>query len=177
MATLQRPLQSQHFALYFLFLHKITIYFELFLYISNFFGYLLAMVPVPLPFVGPTKTILLVDDEVMLRESLKGVLRIKFQSQLVVFEAHSVAEAIRLLSNQPIDFVVCDLEMPGRNGLELLKWIKIAGKNPFFIFYSGAVSTLPPGTLDTTFLGFVQKPESKLLFDKIKEHLCLTSFL
>ncbi|WP_238651483.1 response regulator [Paenibacillus piscarius] len=38
--------------------------------------------------------------------------------------AENVDQAIDELTRQPVDLLICDIEMPGRDGLELLAWVK-----------------------------------------------------
>ncbi|KQO70844.1 hybrid sensor histidine kinase/response regulator [Methylobacterium sp. Leaf88] len=73
---------------------------------------------------GPKKTVkrsstlLLVDDSAFFREMLSPVLKAAGYS---VVTAASADEAVAaLLSNGRIDVVVCDLEMPGRSGFDLV---------------------------------------------------------
>ncbi|MDO9429651.1 MAG: hybrid sensor histidine kinase/response regulator [Methylobacterium sp.] len=73
---------------------------------------------------GPKKTakrsstLLLVDDSAFFRDMLSPVLK---AAGYHVITAASADEAVAaLLSNPRIDVVVCDLEMPGRNGFDLV---------------------------------------------------------
>jgi two-component system chemotaxis sensor kinase CheA len=73
---------------------------------------------------GPKKTVkrsstlLLVDDSAFFREMLSPVLKAAGYN---VITAASADEAVAtLLSNGRVDVVVCDLEMPGRNGFDLV---------------------------------------------------------
>jgi DNA-binding response OmpR family regulator len=54
--------------------------------------------------------ILLVDDNEMVRTSLRGVLEI---NQFHVTPAANVGEALHLIDNEPFDVLLCDLHMPG----------------------------------------------------------------
>jgi two-component system chemotaxis sensor kinase CheA len=68
--------------------------------------------------VKRSSTLLLVDDSAFFREMLSPVLKAAGYS---VVTAASADEAVAtLLSNGRIDVVVCDLEMPGRNGFDLV---------------------------------------------------------
>ncbi|KQP33607.1 ATPase [Methylobacterium sp. Leaf104] len=68
--------------------------------------------------VKKSSTLLLVDDSAFFREMLSPVLKAAGYS---VITAASADEAVAaLLSNGRIDVVVCDLEMPGRNGFDLV---------------------------------------------------------
>ncbi len=65
--------------------------------------------------------LLLVDDETDFRAPLKKRLE---KRGFVVFEAGSGDECQMLLGNEPVDVVVSDVKMPGKNGIEVLEWIK-----------------------------------------------------
>jgi DNA-binding NtrC family response regulator len=65
--------------------------------------------------------LLIVDDDDALRESLQLVLSAE-GFQVVV--AANGAEALAQLENDPVDVVLCDLRMPGMDGLELLPQIR-----------------------------------------------------
>lgn len=43
-----------------------------------------------------------------------------------VFSAFEAASARKILLSETIDIILCDIEMPGENGLELLSWIRSA---------------------------------------------------
>ena len=51
-----------------------------------------------------------------------------------VFQANSAKEAKLLLANFTIDIMLCDIEMPEENGLELLAWVKEHHKEVECIF-------------------------------------------
>jgi DNA-binding NtrC family response regulator len=66
------------------------------------------------------EAILVVDDEVGPRESLRMILK-------PLYEVHTASdgqEALRLIQNKDIDVVTLDLKMPGLRGIEVLKEIK-----------------------------------------------------
>ncbi|GJD31573.1 Sensor histidine kinase RcsC [Methylobacterium adhaesivum] len=68
--------------------------------------------------VKQSSTVLLVDDSAFFRDMLSPVLK---AAGYGVVTAASADEAVAiLLSNGRIDMVVCDLEMPGRNGFDLV---------------------------------------------------------
>ncbi|HJW09636.1 MAG TPA: HD domain-containing phosphohydrolase [Holophagaceae bacterium] len=63
--------------------------------------------------------ILVVDDLPVVRLSLRHILQ---KAGYPCLEAASVAEALAVLENEPIDLVLCDIEMPGGpSGVELVK--------------------------------------------------------
>jgi signal transduction histidine kinase/ligand-binding sensor domain-containing protein/DNA-binding response OmpR family regulator len=63
--------------------------------------------------------ILIVDDEILLRKLIKDSL-----SEHQIFEAANGEEALKLIAQHAIDFIITDLNMPIMNGLELLKTVK-----------------------------------------------------
>ena len=67
------------------------------------------------------RTILIVDDEDGIRNSIKRILRNEPYRKLY---ASCVAEAKILLNENKVHLVMSDILMPGTNGLTLLKWVK-----------------------------------------------------
>jgi len=66
------------------------------------------------------KTILIVEDEIGPRESLRMILGAHYQ----VESAENGLMAVEILKRQSIDGVTLDLRMPGPSGIEVLKQIK-----------------------------------------------------
>src|SRR6516225_2237118 len=66
--------------------------------------------------------VLVVEDEILIRAAVAEYLRI---SGYTVVEAADAAEAIAVfVSGEPIDVVMCDVQMPGTmDGLGLARWI------------------------------------------------------
>jgi two-component system, NarL family, invasion response regulator UvrY len=69
------------------------------------------------------KRILIADDHTMIRVGLKKLLADEFPS-VVIEEATNGEELIRKTKSGSWDVVICDISMPGRNGLEIIKEIK-----------------------------------------------------
>ncbi len=67
------------------------------------------------------KTILVVDDDKSIRDSLKMVL--EFESYEVLF-AENGQEALRQLAATPIDLILLDVKMAGMDGLEVLERVR-----------------------------------------------------
>jgi DNA-binding NtrC family response regulator len=66
------------------------------------------------------KSILIVEDELSVRESLRMILKTKY-------EVHTAAdgnEALERLQKDKIDLVTLDLKMPGLSGIDVLREIK-----------------------------------------------------
>ena len=85
--------------------------------------------------------VLVVDDELWIREGLKAKLRKSPLELSVIDEAPSGAEALQLIENEPYDIVICDIRMQDMDGLRLcsilsqryplIKKIIISGYNEF----------------------------------------------
>ena len=69
------------------------------------------------------KKILIVDDSSLIVEKLSEILR-DVDSIEVVSKAASYSEAVELLAANPTDIAFLDIKLPGKNGIELLKFIK-----------------------------------------------------
>jgi DNA-binding NarL/FixJ family response regulator len=67
--------------------------------------------------------VLLADDHTIVRHGLKQILETD-PTINVVFEASNGHEAIEFVRTKPVDIVIMDITMPGKNGLEALKDIK-----------------------------------------------------
>ena len=68
--------------------------------------------------------ILIVDDHAIVREGLKRI----FLSELdmhVTGMAIDAAGAVRFMMDTPVDVVVLDISMPGKNGLDVIKDLKL----------------------------------------------------
>jgi DNA-binding NtrC family response regulator len=64
--------------------------------------------------------VLVVDDEELYRSALQRILE---RVGHAVLTARDATEALDLVSSQPLDLVLCDIKMPGLNGLELVRQI------------------------------------------------------
>ena len=83
--------------------------------------------------------LLVVDDNQQMRSVVKGILGDLGLNN--VFLAGSGEEACRILKERPIAAVISDLDMPGMDGLELLRWVRgnLADKElPFMLLPSEA---------------------------------------
>jgi two-component system invasion response regulator UvrY len=66
---------------------------------------------------------LLIDDHKIIREGLKQILLLHFPSSS--FEESSTAEDVmNMILASEYDVVICDLSMPGRSGLDVMKQVK-----------------------------------------------------
>mgnify|MGYP006304828597 CR=1 FL=1 len=82
-----------------------------------------------------TKKVLVVDDEPRIRELLSDLLS---GPTLQVSLAGDGLEAVRLLRRRRFDVVVTDLNMPGMNGVDLLRWMKRNQRRERVVVMSGS---------------------------------------
>ena len=66
-------------------------------------------------------TVLFIDDDEMILNAIKRALRNENYNILTVASGN---RGLRLLQDQPVSLVVCDYQMPGISGLEVLKDVK-----------------------------------------------------
>jgi two-component system response regulator AtoC len=79
--------------------------------------------------------ILIVDDEQEIREKILRFF--KLENDIEALTAENGLSAKRMLENEVFDAVITDLNMPGMNGMELLKWIQEEGPSLPVILMSG----------------------------------------
>jgi len=87
--------------------------------------------------ISPQKkppTILIVDDEVVIRELCAKALK-----DYDVFQAGTCEDALRLYERESIDLVLTDVMMPGGTGLDLLRQVKIIDPMAIVIIMTGFV--------------------------------------
>lgn len=67
---------------------------------------------------------IVIDDEIVVAEAIKR--RVNWEKYNVsrVFMAHSIEQAKKIFQTEIINFMLCDIEMPQGNGLELFEWVK-----------------------------------------------------
>lgn len=75
-------------------------------------------------------TVLYVEDEDMMRESVVMLLKRRFKEVLV---ACNGAEALDVFKNNHVDVIITDLQMPVMDGMELSKQIREMGDTPIVV--------------------------------------------
>lgn len=102
--------------------------------------------------------ILVVEDEASIRRVLVKILSEEIEDAQV-FEASDGEEGIRILKEQPLDLVLCDIKMPKKDGVEVLEEANRLHLEIPFIMISGhgdietAVQTMRMGAYD-----YISKP-------------------
>ncbi len=120
-------------------------------------------------------TILVVDDELSIREFLQIMLK---REKMLVDVACDGEEALKLLSERSYDLIISDIKMPKVDGLELLSRVKIKDPNALMLMITAhgstelAVEAMKKGAYD-----FLTKPfkidDVKLRIEKALENRVL----
>jgi PAS domain S-box-containing protein len=112
----------------------------------------------------PKCSVLLVDDDRAVAAAIKAVL-----DRHSVTVVHNAAAALAQIQNTRFDVILCDIMMPGTNGLELYDAIRERGRGEEsrVIFITGGVLT--PATrsfLDQTKNSYLEKPVSETALEQ-----------
>jgi DNA-binding NtrC family response regulator len=78
--------------------------------------------------------LLIVDDEELLLDVLKYSMKRLADN---VFTASNGADALKILKHETIHCIVCDINMPEMNGMEVLRNLRAMNFSTPFIFYTG----------------------------------------
>lgn len=78
--------------------------------------------------------IMIVDDEMIVREDIKTILDWKQYHYQIVSEAGNGKQACKLFQQAPVDIVIADIEMPIMNGLDMASQILKLDPHVKFIF-------------------------------------------
>jgi two-component system response regulator AtoC len=116
--------------------------------------------------------ILVVDDEAVIRESLRDWLS---DVSYEVFTAENGSQALEIIEREGLGIVITDLVMPGMDGIELMKRAKEIVPNIEVIIITAygsiptAISAMREGAYD-----YIEKPfcpeRAELLIEKLVEH-------
>lgn len=69
--------------------------------------------------------LLIVDDDLLALQGISSMVNKETLGICQIFCASRVQEAKEIFQNTPIDLLLCDIEMPMENGLELMEWIQM----------------------------------------------------
>lgn len=81
------------------------------------------------PYAKPDKgdgamQLLIVDDEIHAVRGIKAGVEWDKLGFVHVYEAFNIRQAKDILASQPIEVMICDIEMPEGDGFQLLTWVK-----------------------------------------------------
>ncbi|MCR5620403.1 MAG: helix-turn-helix domain-containing protein [Treponema sp.] len=80
--------------------------------------------------------ILLTDDEQIMIDSLKFIIEKNFPSETKLFQALSGSTALEIAAREQVDIIFMDINMPGLNGLETVKFILQARPETIIVILS-----------------------------------------
>ncbi len=69
-------------------------------------------------------TLLIVNDDSIVADTMKEEMDLAQYGIHEAFVAYDAQAAKEIIKEQEIDILLCDIEMPGENGLELLRWVR-----------------------------------------------------
>ncbi|HET6934657.1 MAG TPA: response regulator [Candidatus Angelobacter sp.] len=104
------------------------------------------------------KQILIVEDKPNSRELLRTVLE---QQGYAVLEAGDGEQAIKIIREKPLDLVLMDLQIPARNGYDVLKEIRSdpkLGALPVVAVTANAMPEDQEKVMAAGFTGYISKP-------------------
>jgi len=123
-------------------------------------------------------TVLVVDDDPAIRRFMVRVLSHAGYQVVEADGARSAKEAVRRASS-PIELIVCDIRMPGENGLDLVNDLDVMGLRFPVLYVSGMVeSVVVEGIAKCNSLVMLLKPFSpRELLARVSEILASSSRL
>ncbi|MBU0553255.1 response regulator [Myxococcota bacterium] len=114
--------------------------------------------------------ILVVDDFSTMRRIVKATLKQLGYERIV--EAEGGEEAQKIIKDDQIDLIICDWNMPGMSGLDLLKWVRATDSFkdvPFLMVTAEAKRQNILSAIQAGVTNYVVKPFSKqVLAEKIQ---------
>ena len=108
------------------------------------------------------KHILLIEDSPTIRKMLRRILEKNFKDS-VIREASEGREALSEMSNQKVDFIITDLQMPGMDGESFLKMLRrnpLLKNKPVIVLSSSITAALREELRDCSNIRLLPKPSS-----------------
>lgn len=106
-----------------------------------------------------TKTVLIVDDSATVRQQVSMALK---QAGFATVEAADGREGLAMIdSNRNIQMVVCDVNMPNMNGLEMVEKVKSKAENkslPILMLTTEGQPSLVKRAKEAGAVGWIVKP-------------------
>ena len=133
--------------------------------------------------VGDNPTVLIVDDEEMMRDFLQDALDMEGYTVLL---ADDYGPARDILASENIDLIISDINLPSASGTDILKYVKEFHQNMPIILVTGApdlqtaVETVKDGAFDyiskpVPIVKLLERVQAALDHAKSDSHLCLTA--
>jgi DNA-binding LytR/AlgR family response regulator len=112
---------------------------------------------------------IIVDDNVMARMAMKK-LTDQVKDISLVAECENAMEAYNVITKEPVDLLLLDIEMPGMSGIDLIK--NLGKKSPFIIFTT-AKTNYAVDAFELNVVDYIVKPVELPRFlkaiDRVKE--------
>jgi len=119
-----------------------------------------------------TKTILVVDDSGSVRQQVGIALR---RAGFTMTEASDGQEGLAMIdANRDIDMVICDINMPNMNGLEMVEKVKAKPENkslPILMLTTEGQPGLVKRAKEAGAVGWIVKPFNSSQLVQTVEHL------
>lgn len=112
---------------------------------------------------------IIVDDERLARKELRHLLGQSGFEVDIVAEAANVDEALEAIENKPVDVVFLDIQMPGKNGFELLEMLTTCPD----IIFTTAFDQYALDAFNANALDYLLKPIETERLEKSLEKLCI----
>lgn len=101
--------------------------------------------------------ILIADDHAIVRKGLIQIIRENF-AQANIYEANNSSEIYAIIKNHEWDIILLDISMPGRNGIDILKQLRLEGiKAPILMLSMHSEDQYAVRVLKAGASGFVNK--------------------
>lgn len=117
-------------------------------------------------------SILIVDDDRLLADKLKETMNWKQLHISAVFTAYNIRQAMCIIEEYPIHILLCDIDMPQGNGLELLEWVRSQNREiecvflSSYAYFSYVQMAMRLGSRD-----YLLKPISNAELEHVLEHV------
>ena len=110
--------------------------------------------------------ILVVDDESDYRTLISQLLMRGLEADVIT--ATSKSEAVQMLDSEEwLDLVICDYQMPDGTGFDVFEHMKQAGNSSFFVLCTNMPVSVLPKFEGDGFLGIIQKAEIHKVCEKL----------
>jgi two-component system chemotaxis response regulator CheY len=115
--------------------------------------------------------VLIVDDSSVMRKIVQRSIRQAGIEVETVLEAGNGAEALMVIGKEPVDLVLCDINMPVMDGLEFVKTLatmETGKKIPVVMITTEGSESHVVEALSAGAKGYIRKPFTP---DQVKEHV------
>ena len=114
---------------------------------------------------------LIIDDSSVMRKIVERSLRQAGVPLGQVLEAGNGAEALNILRSNPVDLILCDINMPVMDGLEFVRQMKaegLAAEAPVVMITTEGSESQVVQAVSSGARGYIRKPFTA---DQVKEHV------